>query len=93
MNRKSCGRGEKRDGDGDCRNYRHEYDSYHGTARQRHNRALRNKARAELASQGRVHKGDGMEVDHKRALDKGGSNARSNLQVLTRSANRRKANK
>lgn len=83
----------KRDGDGDLRNYCKEYRTYHGTARQRHNRSLRNQARAELAAQGKVHKGDGMEVDHKRALDKGGSNARSNLQVLTRSANRRKANK
>lgn len=90
---KKCSKGERRDGDGDCRNYRHEYDSYHGTAAQRRNRAMRNHARATLEQSGMVRKGDGKEVDHKRPLDKGGSNARSNLQVLTRSANRRKGSK
>lgn len=75
------------------RNYRKEYDTYHGTPKQRRNRSQRNKARRMLAKAGRVRKGDGLEVDHRRPLSKGGTNGRSNLRVLTRSANRRKATK
>lgn len=52
------------------------------------NRAKRNKARRELAREGRVRKGDGKDVDHKRALSKGGSTSRSNLRVTSKSANR-----
>jgi 5-methylcytosine-specific restriction endonuclease McrA len=73
------------------RNYRREYDTYHGTPKQRRNRSQRNKARRMLAKAGRVRKGDGKEVDHKRPLSKGGTNGRSNLRVVPRSVNRRKA--
>jgi 5-methylcytosine-specific restriction endonuclease McrA len=52
------------------------------------NRAKRNKARRELAREGKVSKGDGKDVDHKRALSKGGSTSRSNLRVTSKSANR-----
>jgi 5-methylcytosine-specific restriction endonuclease McrA len=42
-----------------------------------------------MAKEGKVHKGDGMDVDHIKPLDKGGSKlARSNLRVVTESANR-----
>jgi 5-methylcytosine-specific restriction endonuclease McrA len=51
-------------------------------------RAARNKARRQLMKEGLVHKGDGKDVDHKKALSKGGSKARSNLRVLSASANR-----
>lgn len=54
------------------------------------NRVARNKARRQLMAEGKVSKGDGKEVDHKKPLSKGGSNSRSNLQVLSRSANRAK---
>lgn len=37
---------------------------------------------------GLVRKGDGKDVDHRRPLDKGGSNARINLRVMSRHANR-----
>ena len=37
---------------------------------------------------GRVHKGDGKDVDHKRPMAKGGSNDRSNLRVTSKSDNR-----
>ena len=43
------------------RNYRKEYDSYHGTAKQRKNRSTRNKARRKL----KLKVGDKREVDHK----------------------------
>lgn len=36
---------------------------------------------------GKVHKGDGKEVDHKHPLSKGGSNAKSNLRIRSAAAN------
>ncbi len=51
-------------------------------------RALRNKARRALEKEGVVHKGDGKDVDHKVPLAKGGGTARSNLRVVSASANR-----
>lgn len=56
------------------RNYRKEYDTYQGTEQQKKNRAARNAARAKLLKAGKVHKGDGKDVAHKKAFDKGGSN-------------------
>lgn len=69
------------------RNYQQEY-KYHSTPKQIANRAKRNKARSLLAKEGRVHKGDGNDVDHKHALSHGGSNIRSNLRVVSKSTNR-----
>lgn len=46
------------------RNLRREYDEYHGTPEQIKRRAQRNKARKKAMDEGRVHKGDGKEVDH-----------------------------
>lgn len=37
-------------------------------------REMRNQMRAKLLKEGKVKKGDGMDVAHKKALDKGGSN-------------------
>ena len=56
-------------------------------------RAARNKARREMEREGKVRKGDGKEVDHKRPLSKGGSKSRSNLRVRSASANRSFARK
>jgi len=70
------------------RNYRKEYDRYQGKPSQIKNRAKRNSARRELAKDGRVHKGDGKDVDHKHPLVKGGGNGHSNLRVQSKSANR-----
>lgn len=52
-----------------------------------HKRVLRNKARADAEAKGLVHKGDGKQVDHKVPLSKGGSNAASNLRVVSHSSN------
>jgi hypothetical protein len=71
-----------------ARDYAKEYREYQGTEEQKKNRAKRNAARREMAEEGRVRKGDGKDVDHKRALINGGSNADSNLRVVSRSANR-----
>lgn len=70
------------------RNYRREYDLYQGTEQQKKNRAKRNAARRELMREGVVRKGDGLEVDHKRMIKDGGSNARSNLRAIPAARNR-----
>lgn len=70
------------------RNYRQEYDRYQGKPEQIKNRAARNSARAEMAKEGKVHKGDGMDVDHRKPIVRGGGNDRSNLRVQTDNANR-----
>jgi len=51
-------------------------------------RAARNKARAMLEREGKVHKGDGKDVDHKKPLSKGGTTSKGNLRVKSASANR-----
>jgi 5-methylcytosine-specific restriction endonuclease McrA len=51
-------------------------------------RAERNKARAIMATEGKVKKGDGKDVDHKTPLSKGGKTTRSNLRVQTATKNR-----
>ena len=51
-------------------------------------RAARNKARAMLEREGKVHKGDGKDVDHKTPLSKGGKTTRSNLRVKNAGDNR-----
>jgi hypothetical protein len=51
-------------------------------------RAKRNGARRMLESAGKVSKGDGKDVDHKKPLSKGGGNGKSNLRVTSKSSNR-----
>jgi hypothetical protein len=70
------------------RNYRSEYDNYQGTDQQKKNRAKRNAARREMEKAGKVSKGDGKDVAHKKPLAKGGSNKKSNLTVSSKSKNR-----
>ena len=71
-----------------ARDYRKEYDNYQGTDTQKKNRAARNAARATMAKEGKVSKGDGKDVDHKTPLSKGGKTVRSNLKAKPASANR-----
>lgn len=70
------------------RPYKKEYAEYQGTEEQKKNRAKRNAARRAMEKVGRVKKGDGKDVDHKKPISKGGSNAKSNLKVKTASKNR-----
>lgn len=74
------------------RNYKKEYAKYHGTAAYRKRRSMRVLARRKLEKMGRVRKGDGKDVDHKKALSKGGTNGLRNLRVVSRYVNRRKDN-
>ena len=71
-----------------ARNYKQEYENYHGTPEQRKNRAARNAARRDAEREGIVRKGDGMDIDHKVPLSKGGTNAKSNLRAVPKSDNR-----
>lgn len=56
-------------------------------------RVKNNQARTMLEKEGKVRKGDGKDVDHKKPLRSGGSNARSNLRVQPKSQNRAWAKK
>lgn len=68
------------------RDYDKEYRRDHASAKQRRHRSLRNKGRRMM----KLKKGDGKEVDHKKALIKGGSGGRKNLRVVSRKVNRSK---
>jgi hypothetical protein len=70
------------------RNFRQEYLNYDGTEVVKKKRAQRNKARRMLEREGVVHKGDGLDVDHKKPLSKGGTTTRSNLKAVPASKNR-----
>lgn len=71
-----------------ARDYKKEYRNYQGKPEQIKRRSKRNKARRKLAKEGKVRKGDGKDVDHKRPISRGGGNSRGNLRVQSASANR-----
>lgn len=50
-------------------------------------RAQRMRARRAMEKEGKVSKNDDKQVDHKRTLKSGGSNARSNLRVVSDKTN------
>jgi len=76
------------------RDYKCEYQKYGGASKKgKKDRAARNQARKVAKREGRVKKGDGKEIDHKKPLSKGGSHAKSNQRVISRSTNRKKGNK
>ena len=62
--------------------------AYNARPEQVKKREMRNQARAEMARDGKVHKGDGKDVDHKKMLDGGGTNDKSNLRVVDKETNR-----
>jgi len=61
---------------------------YESSDVQKKRRAARNKARREAMAAGKVHKGDGKDIDHKKPLSKGGSTSMSNTRVVSASDNR-----
>jgi 5-methylcytosine-specific restriction endonuclease McrA len=75
------------------RNYRKEYDDFHGKPEQIKNRNKRNAARKLMQKLGLVKKGDGKHVDHIKPLSKGGSNGRKNLRVVSKKTNLKKGSK
>lgn len=70
------------------RPYKRENELYKSKPEQIKKRVARNKARRMLEAEGKVHKGDGKDVDHKQPLSKGGATTRSNLRIKSASANR-----
>jgi hypothetical protein len=68
------------------RDYRAEYDNYHARPDQKKKRANRNAARRKLEREGRVKKGDGMDVHHKDGNPL--NNNPANLQALRAKINR-----
>ncbi len=60
---------------------------YNSQPEQVNKREARNRARYKLLKEGKVRKGDGMDVSHKVAMDKGGTNG-DGVFVQPRSANR-----
>lgn len=73
--------------DKSSRNYRQEYDEYQGKPDQIKKRAMRNAARTVEVKAGKAKKGDGKDVAHVKALDKGGLNT-NGLRVESKSKNR-----
>ncbi len=61
---------------------------YQKTPANVHKRVERNAARRDALRAGEVHKGDGLEVDHKKMLDSSGTNAKSNRRVIPAEQNR-----
>lgn len=70
-----------------ARNYKREYQQFHGKPEQIENRSKRNQAARKKKC------GPGKEVDHKKPLSRGGTNAASNLRCVTRKKNRQKGKK
>lgn len=70
------------------RNYKKEYETYHAKPEQKKKRNMRNTARNRAVASGVVAKGDGKDIDHKKPLRNGGTNAKSNLRVRSKSSNR-----
>ena len=70
------------------RDYRKEYDTYHGKAEQVENRSSRNKARRKVKDAVGKDKIRGKDIDHKNGNPK--DNRKSNLRVMSKSKNRSK---
>ncbi|MRR30626.1 HNH endonuclease [bacterium] len=68
------------------RDYKREYEQYHGTPEQIAARAQRNAARAKLG----LKPGDPREADHRKPISKGGSNSKRNLRAVSQATNRKK---
>lgn len=71
---------------GRVRDYRKEYDDFHGKPEEIKRRNARGKARKKMVKAGRVKKGDGKDVDHKDRNPK--NNSSKNLRVQSRKTNR-----
>ena len=79
---------EKRDARGTLRDYEREYKRFQSSKKAKRDRASRNRARRQAEREGRVHKGDGKEIDHVDSNPR--HNGPSNLRVVTRRTNRAK---
>ena len=62
--------------------------AYNSTEKSKKERAARNKVRRQALAKGTVKKGDGVDLDHKVPLRKGGSTDSKNVRKRSASANR-----
>ena len=76
----------KRDARGTLRDYEREYKRFQSSRKAKRDRAARNKARRQAMREGRVHRGDDKEVDHRDSNPQ--HNSSSNLRVVSRKFNR-----
>tara|TARA_B100000242_G_scaffold175585_1_gene125791 strand:+ start:1750 stop:1980 length:231 start_codon:yes stop_codon:yes gene_type:complete len=72
-----------------ARDYKAEYRKYGSKPKARKDRSKANQARRKMG----LKVGDPREVDHKKPLSKGGSNAMDNLRIVSRKTNRKKGTK
>ena len=63
----------------------HELSRFQSSKKAKKDRAARNKARRQALAEGRVHRGDNKVIDHRDSNPQ--NNAKSNLRVMSRSAN------
>jgi hypothetical protein len=70
------------------RDYKREVAEYTSRPSVIRKRSMQNAARAEMEKAGKVHKGDGKDVDHATPLSKGGTNSKHNLRAVPASENR-----
>ena len=77
---------EKRDARGTLRDYEREYKRSQSSKKAKKDRAARNKARRQALREGKVHRGDDKEIDHKNSSAQ--DNRPSNLRVVSRKFNR-----
>lgn len=70
------------------RDYKKEVAKYTSRPEVIKKRVEQNKARRMMEKAGKVHKGDGKDVDHRKPLSKGGKTTKSNLRVVNKSTNR-----
>ena len=62
--------------------------AYNSTTKAKKDRVKRNTARRRAIKKGTVKKGDGKDIDHKKPLRSGGTNAKGNTRVRSKKANR-----
>ena len=62
--------------------------AYNSTPKAKKERAMRNQARREAIKKGRVSKGDGKDIDHKKPVRNGGTNSKGNTRVRPSKANK-----
>lgn len=76
-----------------ARDYRQEYDSFHGKPEQIKKRAMRVQARRDMEKKVGAQALAGKDIDHKKPLRNGGSNGPGNLRISSVKSNRSKNGK
>lgn len=79
---------KRRDSRGTLRDYAEEYRKFSSSTKAKKDRAARNRNRRQALREGRVHLGDGRELDHRDSNPR--NNSRSNIRVVSRHVNRSK---